>query len=882
MSPVRRSLIAGVAGALLLTGLPAVSPGASTGASAGVLAAPPAAQLAAPELVRSAGAALRWTPPILPADTPLVRYEVHRSRTAGFTPADQTLVGEVGPGTPATYQDTTAAPQAAFSYRVVTVVTTATGEQASSSDEVRVTTPAAGDAVLTVTAGSAGGGATEVRQLPDSALPCDDARNYGAAPTVPVGAEPGALHRALLRFDLRAVPPTATVHEATLRLPYAAGGQPVAVEVGRATRAWAEGRGPADGACDGSGASWLDAKGGVRWSQPGGDAAARPDASIPAADRTAAGTDTVQLTGLVAAWTGGRQANHGVLLRSADEGATAAPGIVSYTSDDQADPARRPTLTVSYADGSAPRGPRAVVSEPAAASRVHGGLRVAAAASDDGRVTGVEFLVDGRVAGTAAAAPYETTLDTTGLAGGGHALAIRATDDAGNASTSQPVPVTVDNTAPPSAAVTSPAGNALVTGPTAVTVTASDDVAVRTVDVLVDGTDIGEDDSAPFQVTWDPRDPLGGWYDGSHAITARVTDSSGQTRETAPTPVVLDRGNAAAHSARLVLGDPASTADDVIPAAVTENAAASAPVQDPYAGTVDADGVAGGSLGRSVKSAPVDSTGGASTSGCPAAAYCTTVNVTNTSTSTWAGSQVRLWYRWYADNGAILFEGPADGSLPAAFSPGASTSVGLRILPPKLPRGAELGRYHLRIDLYDQATGSWFALQGNKPVDNPVQVAKNLDDKLGLEKFWTYEGSETGAGSLALTNVANGNMLWRWSPWTSPGRGLATVLDITYNSLEDHSSSPLGNNVSLAVSGLTRFGEPLDIHPNKADQISGHSNKWVEFTDGDGTVHRFTGNDDGTWSRPPGVHLFLRTVSADPANPRYWALSRPDGVTFYF
>jgi YD repeat-containing protein len=136
-----------------------------------------------------------------------------------------------------------------------------------------------------------------------------------------------------------------------------------------------------------------------------------------------------------------------------------------------------------------------------------------------------------------------------------------------------------------------------------------------------------------------------------------------------------------------------------------------------------------------------------------------------------------------------------------------------------------------------------------------------------------------------LTNVANGNMLLRWTPFADPGRGLSTVVDLTYNGLEDHSESPVGNNFSLAISGLTRFGMGLDIHPNKADDISGNANKWVAFVDGDGTPHRFVGTTqpDGStrWAEPAGVNLYLRSVAANPPG-RRWALTRPDKVTFFF
>ena len=54
-------------------------------------------------------------------------------------------------------------------------------------------------------------------------------------------------------------------------------------------------------------------------------------------------------------------------------------------------------------------------------------------------------------------------------------------------------------------------------------------------------------------------------------------------------------------------------------------------------------------------------------------------------------------------------------------------------------------------------------------------------------------------------NVASGNLILRWSP-SRPGRGLATMLDLTYNSLEDKSKSPVGNDSSISISGLNPFG----------------------------------------------------------------------------
>ena len=85
---------------------------------------------------------------------------------------------------------------------------------------------------------------------------------------------------------------------------------------------------------------------------------------------------------------------------------------------------------------------------------------------------------------------------------------------------------------------------------------------------------------------------------------------------------------------------------------------------------------------------------------------------------------------------------------------------------------------------------------------------------LGLERYYQYEGEEAGAGLGQLVNLASGNSLLRWSPFLSPGRGLSTVADLTYNSLEGTSESPAGNGWSLALSTLTRLGTPLRLAPD--------------------------------------------------------------------
>jgi RHS repeat-associated protein len=858
--------------------------------------------LAPPRLVRSNGAKLEWR---RAAGAGFGRYEVHRSTTWGFAPSAATLLGSSSDPDASSWTDSTAAAGRTYYYKVV--------GDATVSNQVTATTPAAGTAKLTLQPDADAGKATYIVQDRSTPAGCYDWFNYGAATNLRVGtAANGVRHRPLLAFDLRDIPAGATVSAATMTLWYPSTGAPTTtagreINLHRVTRAWEEGKGTYPGQCNGSGADWNETQGGVHWGTGGGDYDATADASVgPKSHSTSnglAGTDSFTVTSLVQEWVNGTAPNHGVLLKLGDDATipTDNPNF-DYYPDDAADASLRPRLTVTYSDGSASVAPRVSLAAPAPGATVSGSaVALKAAAGDDRRVDQVDFLVDGAVVGSDTTAPFETTWDSTLAAKGAHTITARATDDAGNPPvTSAGVQVTVDNTALPTGTLTAPAAGATVSG-SAVTLAAGasgNGDAVKQVEFLVDGDRIGAPDTtSPYSVAWNTLNPLVPFFDGSHQVQALITETSGQQYLTPATTVTVNNIGSSEFSADFKLNDPTTTADDEIPQAMPASTSSTAPLQDPYAGTTNPDGTSGGSLGKSFTGAPTSSTGPtvasaaettAAAANCPADAYCPTVTITNTSPVAWknnTGLDLRVWYCWYAPNGAVLFEGPANDNFPNNFLPGATKTFPLVIQPPRLPPGAELGQYRLRIDLYDTVAGSWFAGQGNPPIDNPVIVAKNLEHKLGLERFWQYDGEAVGAGMSTLANVANGNMLLRWSPFFAPGRGLSTMLDLTYNSLEDHSESPAGNNFSLAVSGLIRFGEPLDIHPNKADQISGKSNKFVEFVDGDGTLHHFDGTTqpDGStrWQEPPGVNLYLRSIDSNPPD-RRWALTRPDNVTFWF
>jgi subtilisin family serine protease len=163
-----------------------------------------------------------------------------------------------------------------------------------------------------------------------------------------------------------------------------------------------------------------------------------------------------------------------------------------------------------------------------------GSVTVAATASDDVGVAGVQFMLDGAPLGAEdVAAPYEVIWNTAAGTNGVHVLSAIARDGAGRLTTAGDVSVAVlnDLTAPV-VAITTPGGS--LAGTVSVAASASDDMGVLGVQFLLDGAPLGpEDSSAPYQVAWDTT----GAANGAHALTAIARDAAGRTSTAAAVSV---------------------------------------------------------------------------------------------------------------------------------------------------------------------------------------------------------------------------------------------------------------------------------------------------------------------------------------------------------
>ncbi|HEY5152229.1 MAG TPA: Ig-like domain-containing protein, partial [Mycobacterium sp.] len=198
------------------------------------------------------------------------------------------------------------------------------------------------------------------------------------------------------------------------------------------------------------------------------------------------------------------------------------------------------TVTVANMDGSPPTAPTGLDATAAGPTEVR---LTWAASSDNVGVTGYAILRDGEQVGTATGTSYR---DTTVQADTTYSYAVTAYDAAGNVS-SPSLPATVStpalpprDTTAPTVELTAPANGATVSGPTAVTASASDNVGVTKVDFFVDGTLAASDTTAPYGFAWGSATVT----DGSHQLTAKAYDAAGNDATSTTVTVTVANANA--------------------------------------------------------------------------------------------------------------------------------------------------------------------------------------------------------------------------------------------------------------------------------------------------------------------------------------------------
>jgi hypothetical protein len=192
-------------------------------------------------------------------------------------------------------------------------------------------------------------------------------------------------------------------------------------------------------------------------------------------------------------------------------------------------------VPVSLATAADTTPPTVSVTAPADGATVSGLVTLTATASDNVGVAGVQFLVNGGPVGAEdTGSPYSLSALTTAANNGTYLVTARARDTAGNTTTSAPVTIIVDNTAP-TVAITSAGG--AVSGLVTLTATASDNVGVAGVQFLVNGGPVGaEDTGSPYSLSA----PTTAANNGTYTLTAVARDAAGNTTTSAPVTITVN------------------------------------------------------------------------------------------------------------------------------------------------------------------------------------------------------------------------------------------------------------------------------------------------------------------------------------------------------
>jgi RHS repeat-associated protein len=203
----------------------------------------------------------------------------------------------------------------------------------------------------------------------------------------------------------------------------------------------------------------------------------------------------------------------------------------------------------------------------------------------------------------------------------------------------------------------------------------------------------------------------------------------------------------------------------------------------------------------------------------------------------------------------------------------------------------------------DRFTRDRGALSGPLGLSPGLTGLVAQSDENGLEQFYPYASTNLGTGT-AYAHLRTGNLVVQHTDANVPGVGLNAVIKRTYNSGRQSIDEGLGGGWSLSVgdvdagldsatggTGNDNAAGDIDLNaPLKFGSYGSIVNGLFqaagavfEFTDGDGTTHRFVRNGPpcGRWSSPPGVSLKVIEEVDSLGLTTGLDLVRPDGVSYH-
>ena len=186
--------------------------------------------------------------------------------------------------------------------------------------------------------------------------------------------------------------------------------------------------------------------------------------------------------------------------------------------------------------------PTVNIQSPTAGSTISDVVSVTISATDNVGISRIEYYLDGALVGNSPTSPAVFTWDTRTHANGTASLVAKAFDAAGNAGTSSPVSVSVQNdTTAPTVNIQSPTAGSTISGVVSVTISATDNVGISRIEYYLDGALVGNSPTSPAVFTWDTRTHA----NGTASLVAKAFDAAGNAGTSSPVSVSVQNDTTA-------------------------------------------------------------------------------------------------------------------------------------------------------------------------------------------------------------------------------------------------------------------------------------------------------------------------------------------------
>jgi len=206
---------------------------------------------------------------------------------------------------------------------------------------------------------------------------------------------------------------------------------------------------------------------------------------------------------------------------------------------------------VVAAGGGSTTPPSVTISSPGPSSTIQATVMVQGNAVAPTSLSSVEFWVDSAKISTTTATSFAFDWNTMSVGNGPHTLTVIAREPTGVSGQSS-VNVTVNNvtadTTPPSVTLSSPANGSTVAGVVPVQGSATDNVGVTSVQVVVDGTPGASTSASSFSFNWDSSLAA----NGNHTLVVKAYDAAGNMGQASTTVSVSNQGDQIAPTVSIV------------------------------------------------------------------------------------------------------------------------------------------------------------------------------------------------------------------------------------------------------------------------------------------------------------------------------------------